>query len=57
MLTPSTVGCMYAYVHCACSVCVTIIRHAASVLEVCVWLACSVHGWGVREVCMLHACC
>jgi hypothetical protein len=22
MLTPSTLGCMYAYVHCACSVCV-----------------------------------
>jgi hypothetical protein len=56
VLTPSTLGCMYAYIHCVCSVCVTFIQHAGSVLEVFV-LACSIHVWGVREVCMLHAYC
>jgi hypothetical protein len=46
MLTPSKLGCMFVHVHCACSVYVTIIRHAESMLEMCVWLACSAHVLG-----------
>ena len=54
MLTPSTLGCMYAYIHCACSVCVW---PSYGMLRACLKCVCGLHAAYMFGLCVKCACC